>query len=124
MGDILETATAKTPFLFIYRKWYDAKYVKTIDGDTVHLVIKFRDDFICKCSCRVQGYDAPEKGDDGYTEYKKQLATCFAENKMCRVKILAIDNYKRYITIIKNESGIINDKMIRFDDNHQENDEE
>lgn len=79
------------------------KVTKVIDGDTFETSSR-------KNPVRLAGFDAPEKGQSGYTEAKNKLKLLI-EGQNVEINTVARDLYSRSIASVKINGKLVNNQM-------------
>ena len=86
--------------LSTFAQTFEGTVVKVLDGDTYDVEVNGT-----KLRCRLMNVDAPEK-DQFYGQNSKSYAENLLYGKMCEVRLVATDFYKRHVVeiIVNGES--------------------
>lgn len=87
---------------------YNGKVVRVVDGDTIHLL----DENNNTLKIRLNGIDAPEKGQDYYKKSGDYLSFLLA-GKNVRVIQTGKDRYKRILGVVTIDDINVNEEMVR-----------
>ena len=68
--ELNHTTKDNTPYLSFNGETHEAKIVYIYDGDTIHIVFKYKNQFY-RWNCRINGVDTPELRTKNQKEKKK-----------------------------------------------------
>lgn len=99
--ELNHTTKDNTPYLSFNGETHEAKIVYIYDGDTIHIVFKYKNQFY-RWNCRINGVDTPELRTKNQKEKKKgyevrDLVSTYFQDRIVRVKCFDFDKYGRLL---------------------------